>query len=121
MLALIQQGFVGNGARRQDPYHFTLNRAFTGGRITNLFANGNGFALIDQSREVVFGGMVGHTGHRDRLTITDAAFGQRNIKQFGGAFGVIKEKLVKITHPIEQQHVSMFCFYAQVLLHHGCM
>ena len=39
ILALLQQRFIADGARRDDAYDLTLNRPFAGGRIANLFAN----------------------------------------------------------------------------------
>jgi len=40
---------------------------------------------------------------------------QRNIQEFCGAARIIVEHLVEVAHAIEQQHVRMLCFDAQVL------
>ena len=76
VLTLLQQGFIADGAWRNDTHNFALNRTFAGRRIANLFADGNGLSLIHQFGEIVFHRMVGNPRHRDRLSRRSTAFGQ---------------------------------------------
>ena len=75
ILALLKQGFITDGAWRDDAYDFTLNRAFRGCRIADLFADGNGLTLIHQLGQIVFNRVVRDTGHRDGLACGCATFG----------------------------------------------
>ncbi|MNG61982.1 hypothetical protein D3C79_201750 [compost metagenome] len=118
VLALLQQGFVGDGARGNDAHHFTLYRAFAGGRVANLFTDRGRFPKLYQLGEVVFHRMVGDARHWDGFTRGRTAFGQRDIQQLRGTFGIVIEQLVEIPHPIEQQDLRMLRLKAQVLLHH---
>src|SRR5665647_1334590 len=44
--------------------------------------------------------------------------GEGNTEQARGFFSIFMEQLVKIAHAIEQQHVRILRFDAQILLHH---
>ncbi len=89
VLALLQQRFIADGARRNDTHHFTLDRSLGGGRIANLLANGHRLALIDQFGEVVLHSVVGDAGHRDGFARGGAALGQRDIEQLRRAFRIV--------------------------------
>ena len=54
--------------------------------------------------------MKRHAGHFDRHTGSLAACSQRDVEQARGFFGVVEKKLVKITHPVEQQQARMLRF-----------
>lgn len=120
-LALLQQRFVGDGAGRDDTHHFALDRPFTGGRIADLLADGDGLAELYQLGQVVLYRVVRHAGHRDRFTRRGAAFGQRDIQQLGSALGVVVKQLVEVAHAVKQQDFRMLGLEAQVLLHHRRM
>ena len=63
--------------------------------------------------------MVRDPGHRNGLTRRGAAFGQRDIEQLRGPFGIIIKQLIKVAHTIEQQDLRMLSLQLQILLHHG--
>ena len=116
--AVIEQGRISERAGGDDTHHLALHRPLAGGRVTDLFADRHRFAEFHQAGEVLLDGMVGHTGHRDRLAGRLAAPGQRDVDQACRTLGVGKEQLVEVTHAIEQQYVGMRRFQAQILLDH---
>src|SRR5690606_15639614 len=62
-----QQRLVGDRARRDDAHHLAFDQALAGRRVADLLADRHRLAQRHQTREVAFGGMVRHAGHRDRL------------------------------------------------------
>ncbi len=116
-----QQGGVGDGAGGDDAHDFALDRAFAGGGVADLFADGDGLAHLHQPRQVLLGGVVRHARHLDRLPVGSAALGERDVEQLGCAHCIVMEQLVEIAHAVEQQHVRMLRLDAQVLLHHGSL
>ncbi|CRD98738.1 Uncharacterised protein [Bordetella pertussis] len=116
-----QQGFVGQGAGRDDAHDAALDRPLGGGGIADLLADGDRFAQCDQARQVLLHGVHGNARHRDRRAVRVAALGQREVEQARGAFGVFIEHLVEVAHAVEQQQRPGLGFEAQVLLHHGSM
>ena len=61
--------------------------------------------------------MVRHAGHRDRGAAGLAARGQRDVEQFGGAFRIVVEQLIKIPHPEQQEGLGKIGLDAKILLH----
>jgi hypothetical protein len=59
-----------------------------------------------------------HARHGNRLTSRLAARGKGDIQKRRGTPRVIKEKLVKVAHPVEEERVRMLALDAQILLHH---
>src|SRR5260363_34458 len=55
------------------------------------------------------------------LTVCSAALGQRLVEQARRFFGIFIKKLVKIAHPVEEEHLRISRFNFQVLLHHRRM
>ncbi|SQA63618.1 Uncharacterised protein [Yokenella regensburgei] len=68
VLTFLQQCFIADSARGDDANDFTFDRSFGGGRVANLFANRDRFALVDQLRQIVFHRVMRDPGHRDRFT-----------------------------------------------------
>ncbi len=118
---LVEQGRVGQGARRDDACHRALDRPLAGRRIADLLADHDGFTEPDQLRQILFDGVVGYPGHLDRLSCRLAACRQRNVQQPRRFFRVVEEQFVKVAHPVKQQDARMFGLDAQVLLHHRGM
>ena len=114
-----QQLRFGQRAWRDNALNLALDRSLAGGRVADLFTEGDGFAQLDQLGEVLVDRVEGHAGHLDRRAVRCAALGQRDAEQACGLLGVIKEQFVKITHPVKQQQVRIVGLDAQVLLHHG--
>ena len=116
-----EQRFVGKCSWRNDAQYLSIDGAFAGGRIANLFADSYRLAFLYQPRNIAFRRMVGDAGHWDRAATGFAAGGQCYIEQRRSTFCVVKEQLIEIPHAIEHQHVWIFTLDAQVLLHHGCV
>ena len=62
--------------------------------------------------------MYRHPTHGNRLTQMKTALGQRNVQRFGGGHGVVKEHLVEIAHPVEQERAGVLRLDLQILRHH---
>ena len=116
--AFIQQRLVGQGAGGDDASHLPLHWPFAGSGIAYLFADRHRQTEFHQLGQIVFHRMKGDARHWNRLARRLAARGEGDIKQFGGANGVVIEHLVEIAHPVEQQNAGMLGLDAQVLLHH---
>ena len=119
--AFFQQSLVGHRARRNYTLNLTFNRAFTGGRIAHLLANGDGLAHFDQPGQITFNRVVGDTGHRNRLTTRLASCCKGYIQEFRGTFSIVEEQLVEVTHTVKEQNVRMLRLNCQILAHHGGM
>ena len=117
--AFFQQGFVGHRARRDDAHHFPINRAFAGGRVAGLLADGRRLAFANQPRQVAVDRVMGHARHGYGLAVGFTAGGQGDIQQAGRAARIVIKKLVKIAHAEQQQGVRKLAFDAQILLHQG--
>jgi hypothetical protein len=74
-----------------------------------------------QAWEVGFHLLYRHARHRNGLTCGLAASGERDIEEARDAPRVVKEKLVKVPHPVKEQCVRLAALDAQVLLHHRGM
>ena len=114
-----QQGAVGQRAGGDHAHHLALDRAFAGGHIAHLFANGHRFAQLEQTRQIGFDRVKRHPRHHHRLAARLAALRERDVEQAGGLFGIGKEQLVEVAHAVEQQRVGVLGLEAEVLLHHG--
>ena len=60
-----------------------------------------------------------NAAHWDIFIIVLATLGLGNVQCGGCGDGIIKDQLVNIAHPIEQQGIRMGCLNFQVLRHHG--
>ena len=116
---LLQQGFVGERTRRDDAHHLAFHGALDLARLAALLADRDRLALADQFGQVGIEGDRGHAGHRDGRAGGGAALRERNIQQLRRAARVVVEHFIEIAHAVEQQHVGVLGFDAQVLLHHG--
>jgi hypothetical protein len=118
---VIEQRRIRQRAGRDDARDLAFDRAFRGIRVTDLLADRNRLAELDELGEVLFDGVIGHACHLDRFACGSATRGQRDIEQARSVLRVVEEKLVEVAHAVEDEHVRMLCLDAQVLLHHGRM
>src|SRR5205814_1057529 len=64
--------------------------------------------------DVTLSGVIGHATHRDVIPL-----GQSEVEQTGGGLRVLKEELVKVTEPKEEQGISRHAGAEPlILLHH---
>jgi hypothetical protein len=117
--ALLQQGIVGDRARRDHAHHLALHGSLGLARLAALLADGHRLAGAHEALQVGVERHGRHARHRDRRTRRGAALSQRDVEQGRRAARIVIEHLVEIAHAIEQQHVGVLSLDAQVLLHHG--
>ncbi|RMP81023.1 hypothetical protein ALQ16_200970 [Pseudomonas syringae pv. actinidiae] len=117
----IQQGFIADGAGRDDPYNLTIHRAFAGGRVADLFADDHRLAQLHQLGQVALGRVIGNPAHGNALPGRLAAGGQGDVQQLGGFLGVFVEDFIEIAHAIKHQLIQVLVFEFPVLLHHRRM
>ncbi len=115
--ALVQQGFVGDGAGRDDTHHAAFHQPLGLCRIADLLADRDRFAQRHQAREIALVRMRRHSGHRDRRAARAAALGEGDVEQLCRAPRVVVEELVEVAHAEEQQHLRMLGLGREVLLH----
>ncbi len=117
---VVEELGVGDHPGRDHPYHLPLDNPFGQGRIFDLLADGHPPARLDQLGQIGRGRMVGETAqwHLVGLILVVAA-GEGDAEDLGGDDGILKEHLVKITHPVEENGVRVALFDLKVLLEHG--
>ena len=121
-LGLVAQQFqVSQCAWRDHPNHLALDRTFGGCHIANLLTNRNGFAQLDEARQVGIDGMKRNACHHHRLPGRLAALGQSDVEEASRFLSIVKEQLIKITHAVKQQGILIVRLDAQILNHHGGM
>jgi len=114
-----QQLAVGQRARGDHTHHLALHRTFGSGDVSNLLANGDRFAQLDQACQIALDRVERHARHDDGLPRRLAAFGDGDVEQAACLFGVLPEQLVKVAHPVEDERVGKLRLDGQVLGHHG--
>ena len=120
----IQQGFLRQCAGSDQPHDLAFHNSlittlFRLSRAFHLLTNGHAKAFADQGQKVPLGRVMRHPAHRDIVAIMLAAFCQGDVQCLCRGHRIVKEHLVKIAHPIEQQRIGMLCFDLQILRHHG--
>ena len=75
-------------------------------RIFHLVADGDAVALLDEARDVAFGGVVGDAAHGDGRALFLVARGERDFELARGDDGVFEEQLVEIAQAEHQQGVG---------------
>ena len=86
-------------------------------RIFHLVADGDAVALLNEARDVAFGGVVGHAAHGDGRALFLVARGERDFQLARGHHGVFEEQLVEIAQAEHQQRVGHLLLDAVVLPH----
>ena len=108
---------VGECAGGDDAHHFALYRPLAGD-FAHLLANGHAATELNQLGQILFGGVVGHAGHFNRLAIDLATCGEGDIEQTGCLNRIIQKQFVKIAHAVKHQFVLVFGLDGQILRHH---
>ena len=80
----------------------------------NLLTNGDFVAFGDQARDIVFGCMIRHTGHRDFAAALFACR-QDQIEFFGRNFGVLIKHLVEVAESKEENGIGILCLGVEIL------
>ena len=114
-----QQFGVGQCSGCYHAHHLAFYRTLSRARFANLLTNGDRFAHLDQLGQIVLYCMRRNPGHYYGLPGRLAALGECDAQQPRGLDGVVIEQFIKIAHAVEQQRLREFCFYLQVLGHHG--
>ena len=114
----IEQGFVGEGAGRNDTHNLTIHRTFACSGVAGLFCNRDGLAGPDQLGEITLRGVIGHARHRDRLPGRFPSARKGDVQDARSGFSIVVEELIEITHAIKQQFARVRSLDREVLLHH---
>src|SRR5688572_4906585 len=77
-------------------------------------------AFIDQACDVVLGGMMRHSCHRNTLGLRYVPAGQDNVQLSRDQFGVFIERLVEIPQAKKHDGIRELLFYIQILLADRC-
>ena len=85
--------------------------------IFHLVADGHAVALLDQARDVAFGGVIRHAAHGDGCAFFLVAGGERDFQFARGDDGVFEEQLVEIAQAEHQQRVGDLLLDGVVLPH----
>ncbi len=88
---------------------------FRCGRFFGLLADGHAMAQPDQPVEIVLGGTNRHAAHRNVLAAMLAAPGEGDAQRTRRGLGVLEEKLVEVSHAIEQQEAGVGGLDFQIL------
>src|SRR5207244_4237063 len=65
VLARAHEIRVHGGAGRDDAGNLALDEFFRDARVFHLIADGDAVAFLDETRDVVFGGVIGDAAHGD--------------------------------------------------------
>ena len=85
--------------------------------VFHLIADGDAIALLDQPRDVAFGGVIGHAAHGNGCAFFLVARGERDFEFARGGDGVFEEELVEIAQAEHQQRVRDLLFDGVILPH----
>ena len=116
---ILQHRRIGHRAGRDHPDHIPVYQPFGQRRILHLFADSHLVSLFNQLLDVGIHGMKRHAAHGRPLLQAAVLARQRQFKLFGGRFRVLKEQLVKVPEPEQEQAVRIRVVDPQILLHHG--
>ena len=119
-LALGEHGALDDGAGGYDADHVPLDQALDQTRILQLLAHGHLVALLDQPRDILLRGVVGHAAHGGLLFLglAPVAGGQRQLQLFGTHHGVLVEHLIEVAETEKQQTVRVLGLDSVVLGFH---
>ena len=115
LAAGLEEGFVYQRSRCEDPGDRSIDHALCILRILNLVADRDANALFDESSKIILCGMVRHPGHGHAL----GPLGQGDSEESVGRLRIRTEQLVEVAHSKKQQAVRMRRFEARELSHRG--
>ena len=85
--------------------------------VFHLVADGDAVALLDEARDVAFGGMERDAAHGNGVALFLVARGEGDFEFARGGDGVFEEELVEIAQAEHQQGVGDLLLDAVVLPH----
>ncbi len=113
-----EQSRLDQGAGGDHTHHLARENSFDR-LVTDLLADGDMVALLDQAGEVVFGGVMGNAGHGNAGALGDGAGGEEEIQLTGSGFGILVEGLVKIAEAKEEDGVGILALDLEILFADG--
>ena len=118
----LQQGILGQGARRDETHHIAAHHRlgtalFRLCRVLHLLADRHPEALADQFFQILLGGMDRHAAHRNIFTQMLAALGQRDVERRSRPGCVIEEQFIEVAHPVKQQIAVILGLNLEILGH----
>ena len=117
--AILEHGLLDHRARRHHADDVPLDQALGRRRVFHLLADGHLVALFDQTVDIRLGAVERHAAHRRALLHAAAFPRQRQLQLPGNELGVLKEHLIEVAEPEEQDHARILVLHIQILAHHG--
>ena len=117
--AILEHGLLDHRARRHHADDVPLDQALGRRRVLHLLTDGDLVALFDQAVDIRLGAVERHAAHRRALLHAAAFPRQRQLQLPGNELGVLKEHLIEIAKPEEQDHARIPVLHVQILAHHG--
>jgi hypothetical protein len=109
-----EHGGFDDGTGRDHAHDLALHESVLR-LVTRLLADGNLVPFGDKARDVILGGVVWHTCHRDAFAFRDGARGQHQIEFAGDELRVVVKRLVEIAQAKEDDDMGISFFDAQIL------
>lgn len=117
VLARFEKRRAGCGAGRENANDFAADEFLRARRIFHLLADGDFVPGANQTRDVIFGGVIGNATHGHGLALFAIARRESDLEFARGGDGVVEEKLIEIAETEEQQGVGMLALDGVILLH----
>ncbi len=117
VLARAHEVGIHGGAGRDDARDFAAHQFLGELGVLHLIADGDAVALLDEARDVAFGGVEGDAAHGDGVALFLIARGEGDFEFARGGHGVFEEELVKIAEAKHEQGIGHLLLDAVVLPH----
>lgn len=112
---LVEEVGVIDGASGEDAGDLAFDE-FAGFGVGGLLGDGDAEAGLEEACEVGLGGVPGDAAHGGEV-----AFGEGDVEDGSGGFGVLEEHFIEVAQAVEEDHVRWECASdGLVLCHHGC-
>ena len=96
---------------------FAPHELLTRSRRFHLLAQSHPVTLVDQPRNVRFGGVVGHAAHGNIDSLVLVTRSQGNAQLARGGYRIVIEQFVEVSQPEKKQRAGYLLFDGVVLPH----
>src|SRR5262249_53093930 len=119
VVAGVQELRVDGSAGRDNPYYFAPDQLGSLFWVLGLFADRDPVAFANELCDITAGRVIWNAAHRDGCSALAVTGRQGNLELPGSDRGVVKEHLVEIAQPEEQERARILALDVLVLLEHG--